>query len=166
MLQMGRDRASAGGRRSRCRPRDLRSLAALLHVRAHKLLGVLVQDLVDLVEQVIELRLDLVGALGPCRRRFLDRLILPGRRRPALLLTFCHCHPSPDGRNHPALSNSSIGLDTPSNKLSTMAAVPLSGSIIGTRCRLSLAGLRSNTIESQLAAAMAGANRCRHRPRK
>jgi len=42
-----------------------------------------------------------------------------------------------------------------------MAAVPLSGSIIGTRCNDSLWGLRSKTIESQLAAAMAGGARIR-----
>src|SRR6202790_2513926 len=90
--------------------RSAGSLAALLDVGPDELLGVLVEDLVDLVEEVVELRLDLVGALGIGRRDLLDGLVLAGGRRPFLLFTFCHGHPSPDGRNHPARYNSSLGL--------------------------------------------------------
>src|SRR5690606_30939576 len=41
-----------------------RLLAALLDVRLHELLGVGLEDVVDLVEQVVELRLDLLAGLG------------------------------------------------------------------------------------------------------
>src|SRR6188474_3946824 len=50
-----------------------RLLAALLDVGLHELLGVGLEDLVDLVEQVVELRLELVAPLGG-GRRLLDHL--------------------------------------------------------------------------------------------
>ena len=48
-------------------------LPALLHVVAHELLGVVLEHLVDLVEQVVELGLDLLAALADAGRRLLDR---------------------------------------------------------------------------------------------
>ena len=44
-----------------------RLLAALLHVVAHELLGVVLEDLVDLVEQVVELGLQLLARRGRSR---------------------------------------------------------------------------------------------------
>src|SRR4029077_17415961 len=65
---VARDRRSSGSRRSD-RPRvregsaDPRSFAALLDVRLDELLGVLLQDRVDLVQDVVHLFLELL-ALG------------------------------------------------------------------------------------------------------
>src|SRR5579863_1796133 len=84
--------SSPGGKRGR----PTRLLPALLHVVADELLGVLLEDLVDLVEQVIELGLQLLalrgrrGGLGLLGRLFLARR----RRRAALLLLLCH-QPTP-----------------------------------------------------------------------
>src|SRR3989337_2740634 len=44
-----------------------RLLAAPLHVALHELLGVLVEDLVDLVQEVVEVLLDLLALLGDLR---------------------------------------------------------------------------------------------------
>src|SRR5581483_189253 len=65
------------------------SLTALLDVRLHELLGVDLEDLVDLVEQVIELGLDLLARLGLGRRVLDDLFLLRGS---GLLLLFSLCH--------------------------------------------------------------------------
>src|ERR1039458_518375 len=84
--------SSPGGKRGR----PTRLLPALLHVIADELLGVLLEDLVDLVEQVVELGLQLLalrgrrGGLGLLGRRLLARR----RCRSALLLLLCH-QPTP-----------------------------------------------------------------------
>src|SRR3954469_18140965 len=61
-------------------PSALRSLAALLHVRLHELLGIDLERLVDLVEEVVELCLDLLAGLGLRRRLFHDLVLLRGTR--------------------------------------------------------------------------------------
>src|ERR1700722_457747 len=83
---------SPGGQRGR----PTRLLPALLHVVADELLGVLLENFVDLVEQVVELGLQLLALR---RRRsglgLLGRRLLARRRcRPALLLLLCH-QPTP-----------------------------------------------------------------------
>src|SRR3546814_2846529 len=62
-------------------------LAALLDVRLHEVLGVRLEHLVDLVEQVVELALDLLAGLG-LRGRVLDDLVGLRRGLLLLLLTF------------------------------------------------------------------------------
>src|SRR3954464_7258108 len=65
------------------------SLAALLHVPAHELLGVLLEDLIDFVEQLVELGLDLLALLAR-RAGLFDDLI--GLRRGLALLLFSLSH--------------------------------------------------------------------------
>src|SRR5688572_12936220 len=52
------------------------SLAPFLYVRAHEVLGVGIQDLVDLVQEVVDLGLDLLALLAR-GRRFLHLLLGP-----------------------------------------------------------------------------------------
>src|SRR5579875_1719054 len=137
-----------------------RLLAALLDVAADELLGVLLEHAVDLVQQLVELRLELV-ALAVGGGDLLDRLLLPGGGLLLHLLSFWHRRHSPQEPNR---SSRSAGLEELSSKSSTWARVPLSGSIIGTRRSGSTP--RSNTSESQLAAAIDPAHFWRHRPRK
>ena len=61
-------------------------LATLLDVVAHELLGVVLEHLVDLVEQVVELRLQLLAPLPTSAGDLLDHLV--GRAR---VLVFCFC---------------------------------------------------------------------------
>src|SRR5262245_40050333 len=89
--------APAGTRASRPRrmgpsgPHGIwRLLATLLHVRLHEVLGIRLEDLVDLVQQVVELGLDLLALLrgGGC---LLDDLFLTNWGAClALLLSFSH----------------------------------------------------------------------------
>src|SRR5579863_8756334 len=84
--------SSPGGKRGK----PTRLLPALLDVIADELFGVLLEDLVDLVEQVVELGLQLLalwgrgGGLG----LFGLRLLARRRRRASLLLLLCH-QPTP-----------------------------------------------------------------------
>src|SRR5690606_5864955 len=79
--------------RTGCGPHLLRRwwglLPSLLHVRLHEVLGVGLEDLVDLVQQVVELGLDLLALLG-LARDLLDDLVALGRRLLLLVLTFGH----------------------------------------------------------------------------
>src|SRR5439155_17547912 len=119
-------------------------LAALLDVGPHEVLGVVLEHLVDLVQQIVQLRLQLLALLRRGRGGLLDDLLFPGGRRLLLLLSLCH---GGSGASYePSRSSSSAGLEHASNNVSTIAAVPLSGSIIGTRRRGSVP--RSNTSES------------------
>src|SRR3546814_15223492 len=61
-------------------------LAALLDVRLHEVLGVRLEHLVDLVEQVVELALALLAGLG-LRGRVLSDLVVLRRGLLLLLLT-------------------------------------------------------------------------------
>jgi len=67
----------------------VRLLAALLDVGLHELLGVGLQDLVDLVQQVVELRLELIDPLRG-GRRLLQDLLGPCGRCSLLALLFSH----------------------------------------------------------------------------
>ena len=64
-------------------------LAALLDVAADELLGVFLQDIVDLIEEVVDVGLQLVAAL---RRRcdWFNRFGFATRRLTPLLLTLGH----------------------------------------------------------------------------
>jgi hypothetical protein len=141
-----------------------RLLAALLHVALHEVLGVGLEHVVDLVEQLVELGLDLLAALA-LGRGFFDGLF--PLRRGCLLLLFSLCHvlqPFPAAGQEPSLSSSSAGVVHSSNNVPTWARVPRVGSIIGTRRRGSLP--TSKTSESQFAATIEEANFERQRPRK
>ena len=146
-------RASPGGTR-------LSSLAALLDVVADELLRVVLEDLVDLVEQVVDLGLQPVASLGGRRRLLLDR----GASRGCVVDRFFSSRSAITVPYEPNRLSSSAGVSHPSKSVSTWRAVPLIGSIIGTR--RSGSSPRSNTTESQLAATIADENRSRHRPRK
>src|SRR2546426_847747 len=67
-------------------------LAAALHVALDELLGVLLEDVVDLVEELVDVFLDLLALLGQLRARGGSVATAFSRlRRPGLfLLLFCH----------------------------------------------------------------------------
>src|SRR5262252_9744781 len=67
-------------------------LAASLHVALHELLGVLFQDVVDLVEELVDVFLDLLALLGQLRARGgAVATAFSGLGRPGLFpLLFCH----------------------------------------------------------------------------
>ena len=66
-------------------------LPALLHVVAHELLGVVLEDLVDLVEEVVELRLDLLAPLGGRRRGLVSTSVSVSVDRVPEPFFFCSC---------------------------------------------------------------------------
>ena len=123
-------------------------LPTLLHVVAHELLGVVLQDLVDLVEQVVELGLDLLAAArrsqaaasvcsGPASFLLVCRLLLlfPFWRASVLL----HAQPGQQVGRPGALRQEFAGV----------LGCSTQGSIIGTRRNGSVP--TSKTRESQLA---------------
>src|SRR5579872_140649 len=123
--------SAPGGNRGRVTVADSTapaSLASLLDVVADELLGVVLEHLVDLVEEVVDLGLQPFAALGRGGHLFFGDRLLP-LRGASFLLTFSHLSFSYE----PSRRSSSAGLSHPSNKVSTCFAVPLSGSIIGTR---------------------------------
>src|SRR5688500_11553046 len=136
-------------------------LAALLHVTSYKFLGIVLEHFVYFIQKLVQLCLQFVALLG-LGGDSLNHLVAASRRLLPLLLTFCHSLAA--SYADPSASRSCAGLSHSCNNLSTCAAVPLSGSIIGTR--RSGSEPRSKTSESQLAAAMEPAHFCRHRPRK
>src|SRR6266403_150154 len=85
-------------------------LASPLHVALHELLGVLFEDVIDLVEQLVDVFLDLLALLGELRTTVSAFTALGGLAGPRfLLLLFCHmtlrgtrsCRPAP-GTCYPA----------------------------------------------------------------
>src|ERR1700712_784259 len=68
---------------------DMWLLATLLHVGLDEVLGIRLEDVVDLVEQVVHLRLQLVAG-GRGGRSLLDRLLGATRRRLLLLCSLRH----------------------------------------------------------------------------
>src|SRR5436853_4623616 len=76
-----------------------RLLAAALDVALHELLGVLLEDVVDLVQEVVEVLLDLLAFLGElraCPGRVIPAFGLGGSR--FLLLLFSHERSPPGPR--------------------------------------------------------------------
>ena len=162
-------------------------LAALLHVSPHELLGVLLEDGVDLVEQVVDFLVQLLvsfGCLGVHlgRRRLVDLLVPAGpcpdcdwppvsRVAMSCLLRAVDATvpgadanvPPPIDADHPAViaSSRSLALGHRSNSAPTCCRVPRSGSIIGTRTSDSRP--TSKMTESQLAATTSAAY-CRQAP--
>ena len=144
-VSSGRTRAERNAHE--VRSSDARLLATLLDVVADELLRVVLEDLVDLVEQVVDLGLQPLAALGG-RRRLFDRprpaRLGAGRRfcsRSAIYLSLCArvaCQAARPGVSHLRAAYRHA------------LRVPRSGSIIGTRRNGS--SPRSKTIESQLAA--------------
>jgi len=47
-----------------------------LHVRLHEVLGIRLQHVVDLVEEIVDVGLDLVTGLGDCFRSVVDGFLL------------------------------------------------------------------------------------------
>src|SRR5690606_4929999 len=141
-----------------------RSLTALLHVALHEVLGVALQDVIDLVEEVVELGLDLLPLLGR-RGRLLDDLVLPCRGWLLLQLSLGHvpCTSLRAGAYWPRRARTSAAVSHSVINLPTCASVPRVGSIIGTR--RSGSPPMSNTTESQFAATICDGHRCRHFPR-
>src|SRR3990170_7422588 len=77
-----------------------RLLAAPLHVALHELLGVLLEDIVDLIQEVVEVLLDLLALLGELRIGPGGVVVAFGLGRPRLLLLlFSHERPPPGPRN-------------------------------------------------------------------
>src|SRR5467141_3002278 len=93
-----------------------RLLAASLDVALHELLGVLLEDVVDLVQEVVEVLLDLLAFLGELR-------VCPGRVVPAfglggsrfLLLLFSHERSPPGPGSGPAPGPRSSGGRSPAD---------------------------------------------------
>src|SRR5205085_10972909 len=138
-------------------------LSTLLDVVTNEIFRVLFEHFVNFVQQFIELGLDLFALLGRRGRGLFDFFLLALSWLAFLLLSLWHGY-LPGTCYDSNAASSSAGVAQSSNNVSTWAAVPLSGSIMGTRRRGSLP--RSNTRQSQLAAAMLVAQRCRQRPRK
>src|SRR5437016_9481694 len=68
-----------------------RLLAASLDVALHELLGVLLEDVVDLVEELVDVLLDLLALLGDLGARLSAVTALRGLRGPGLFsLLLCH----------------------------------------------------------------------------
>src|SRR6266550_2703548 len=66
-------------------------LAASLHVALDELLGVLLEDVIDLVEELVDVFLDLLALLGQLRARGGPVSTFRGLRRPDFfLLLLCH----------------------------------------------------------------------------
>src|SRR6266581_5573903 len=73
-----------------------RLLAAALDVALHELLGVLLEDIVDLVQKVVQVLLDLLALLGDLGIGAASLVTLVGFGGPRLLLLlFCHDHSPP-----------------------------------------------------------------------
>ena len=141
-------------RRAAKRPRG-GSLPTLLHVRLDEVLGVRLEDLVDLVEEVVELRLELLaGSVSPAARSSTTSSVVVGAW-PLLLLTFGHVHRSSRPHYARAVEEIGGGVAAIDQAYPRGPPVPRSGSIMGTR----RSGSRptSNTSESQLAATMSSA---------
>ena len=157
-----------------------RLLAALLDVALHEVLGVGLEHLVDLVEEIVELGLDLLARLG-CRgassttslravrepacglalvrpSRFLRQVIRSGPGR-----TSGTGYTSYPGRCRQLLNRSSSSAAVLHSRTARHVGLgPRSGSIIGTR--RSGSAPMSNTSESQLAATMSSGQRAGTRP--
>src|SRR2546426_12709317 len=61
-------------------------LAASLHVALDELLGVLLEDVIDLVEELVDVFLDLLALLGQLRARSCSVAAFSGLRRPGFFL--------------------------------------------------------------------------------
>src|SRR6202022_4131371 len=163
-----------------------RSLAALLDVCADKVFGVLLQNIVDLVEQIVGLVGQLLATLL-ARGRAGGQVVVIAAATAALGLLLSHrcllhahrpwiprpsfLHPTGRYRRCPvndpqvvSCSTSSAALSTESSRAPTCALLPRSGSSVG--IRTSESPPRSKITESQLAPADSPPNRRRHSPRK